>query len=130
MTSLNSDRNVYSLGDDNDTTCEAGHLIIQIVAKQLSTDSANPQYAVVHIKQMNMESCTNEIIVGYKRNVTNELEEAENSVQVTKCKQLGNDSADGLCRFACRCKETCTLYVIKKGLDGSSHSKLCDVALS
>ncbi len=126
LTSFYSDKKVFDLEDDNDTSCEAGYLIIQIEVKQLSLFTVKDPYVVVQIKQMNMESCTNDMIVGYKKNVTDEFELAENSVRVNKCRLLEDDSAGGLCSFACRCEDTCTLYLINRNSHGT---KLCDISV-
>ena len=130
LKSIHAERDVASLSDDNNSTCEGSHLVAKVEVEQISSTTESHRAAVVHIYKQNVQACNSELILGYKKNVTNSVEIAENSVRVIKCDILAVNSAEGMCTFVCRCEGTCTLYLINKGLLGSSHSKICEVGVS
>ena len=130
LKSIHAERDVTSLSDDNNSTCEGSHLVAKVEVEQISSTTQSHRAALVQIYTLNVQACDSELILGYKKNVTNSMVIAENSVRVIKCDVLAVNSADGLCTFVCRCEGTCILYLINKGLLGIRHSKICEVGVS
>ncbi len=97
--------------------------------EQKSTVISSSQVTMVHITAKNVGSCHGDIILGYKKNITNAMERVENSVRVIKCEIHTFNMSDGVCTFEYRCEGTCTLYLINRGLD-ERDSKVCNIAVS
>ncbi len=98
--------------------------------EQKSTVISSPQVKMVHITAKNVGSCNGDMILGYKKNISDSINRAENSVRVIKCEIHTFNVSDGVCTFECRCVGTCTLYLINRGLDESRDSKVCNIAVS